>query len=199
MGLKFMITCATTLAAFVATPVLGKGAEPVQPAGNPGSWITSEDYPPDALRDDRAGTVSFMLTVGSDGLPKECKVTGTSGSAELDDTACRLIMERARFTAARDATGTTVPSVFVSRVRWVLPKTRKPPQPFSVELSFVIEKDGSVSGCTLVDAKGVPAEGMPRLTDPCMVDAYDPLLDDNGKPVARKVTLRTSAVIEPVK
>jgi hypothetical protein len=140
-----------------------------------------------------------MLKVGADGLPKDCKITGTSGSSLLDDTACKLIMERARFTAARDEAGAPVASVYLNRIRWVLPETRTPPKPFNVELSFVIEKDGSVSGCTLIDAKGVDAERLPRLTDPCTVDKYDHYLDDKGHPVDRRVILKTSASIKPVK
>jgi len=162
-------------------------------------WIGDDDYPPEALKDNIEGNVSFVLTVGPDGLPSECKVTGTSGSALLDDTACSLLIKRARFEPARDAQDQPVSATYTNRVRWVLPRTVPAPKESNVELSFVITKDGSVTDCNLVDAKGVPAETIGHLTDPCIRTEYDPYLDDLGNPVARKVTMRTSVTSEPVK
>jgi hypothetical protein len=44
-----------------------------------------------------------------------------SGSKLLDDTACRLLRERAKFKPARDVAGNPVPDLWVSRFRWELP------------------------------------------------------------------------------
>jgi protein TonB len=96
-----------------------KGA---QPRGNPGSWATSNDYPSRALREDREGTTGFRVTVGPDGRVTSCSVTSSSGSPDLDETACSLITRRARFTPATDGEGQPTTGSYSNRVRWQIPK-----------------------------------------------------------------------------
>lgn len=106
-----------------APPAEPVHAEAVSPATNPGSWVTSDDYPPRALRDEREGAVGFRLSVGVDGLPSGCEVTASSGDADLDNKTCQLLMERARFTPARDESGRKVASSYSNRIRWQIPDT----------------------------------------------------------------------------
>jgi TonB family protein len=104
-----------------APPAGATRAETVSPATNPGSWVTPDDYPARALRDEREGIVGFRLAVGIDGLPSQCDITAPSGDAELDDKTCQLLMERARFTPARDESGQKVASSYTNRIRWQIP------------------------------------------------------------------------------
>lgn len=92
-----------------------------RPRGNPAEWVTSDDYPAAALRDGQQGRTGFRLQIGSDGRVTDCAVTQSSGSADLDQTACRMLVRRAHFTPARDASGNPAASTYASNVVWKLP------------------------------------------------------------------------------
>jgi len=92
------------------------------PKGNPGNWATSNDYPSRALREEREGTTGFRVTVGADGRVTDCQITSSSGSPDLDQTACEKIRQRARFSPATDGDGNPTTGSYQNRVRWVIPK-----------------------------------------------------------------------------
>lgn len=92
------------------------------PKGNPGNWATTNDYPSRALREERAGTTGFRVTIGPDGKVTDCQVTSSSGHADLDEATCSNIRRRARFTPATDGEGQPTTGSYSSRVRWVIPK-----------------------------------------------------------------------------
>ncbi|HVR89725.1 MAG TPA: TonB family protein [Novosphingobium sp.] len=96
-----------------------KGASP---RGNPASWATDNDYPTRALREERAGTTGFRVTVGADGRVSSCTVTSSSGSPDLDEATCSNVTRRARFNAATDGEGQPVAGSYSNRIRWVIPK-----------------------------------------------------------------------------
>ncbi len=89
------------------------------PLGNPGTWVTTNDYPSRALRQERQGTTAFRLDVNIDGKPTACSVTGSSGHADLDAATCKALLRRARFRPIADGGG---PSSWSSRVRWQIPR-----------------------------------------------------------------------------
>ncbi len=103
-------------------PLKPSEASPVQPKGDPGSWITTDDYPPAALRDGKEGRTRFRLGVGADGRVTGCTVVSSSGFDELDQTACRILQRRARFAPAMNAAGQAVASSYSSSVLWRIPK-----------------------------------------------------------------------------
>jgi protein TonB len=84
--------------------------------------VTNNDYPTRALRENRAGVTGFRLTYGADGRPTGCDVTSSSGSPELDSTACSLLMRRAKFNPGQDSDGNPTGGVYASRFRWVIPE-----------------------------------------------------------------------------
>ena len=88
------------------------------PKGNPASWATTDDYPSRALREEKEGVTRFTVTVGADGRVTNCSVTGSSGTPELDDAACRAISRRARFTPATDGEGNPTTGSYSNSVRW---------------------------------------------------------------------------------
>lgn len=103
-------------------PPAPKGAtSPVQPRGNPGSWATDADYPQRALREERAGTTGFRVTVGTDGRVVDCTVTSSSGSPDLDEATCKNVTRRARFKPALQ-NGQPVQATYSNRIRWVIPE-----------------------------------------------------------------------------
>lgn len=92
---------------------------PIAPATNPGTWVTTNDYPSRALREEREGTTAFRLDVGVDGKVTACTVTASSGHGDLDAATCKALMRRARFEPITDGGG---PASWTSRVRWTIPK-----------------------------------------------------------------------------
>jgi TonB family protein len=91
------------------------------PVGSPGDWATFDDYPIEAIHANMSGQSSFLLTVGKDGKPLACSIIVSSKVTLLDDATCRAVKRRARFTPAIGADGSPVESVYINRVRWVLP------------------------------------------------------------------------------
>jgi protein TonB len=96
--------------------------KPAVPKGNPGNWATTNDYPARALREERAGTTGFRVTIGPDGRVTDCQITSSSGHADLDAATCDNVRRRARFTPATDGEGNPTTGTYSNRVRWVIPK-----------------------------------------------------------------------------
>lgn len=67
------------------------------PRGSQAGWFSDADYPSRAQREGREGTTTYKLEVGSDGRVTKCDITSSSGHADLDEAACRIISKRARF------------------------------------------------------------------------------------------------------
>jgi TonB family protein len=91
------------------------------PASNPGSWVTSNDYPASALQEEREGMTGFELSIDVEGKVTKCLVTLSSGSQDLDDATCSNLMSRARFYPAQDKKGKKIAGTWRNRVRWVVP------------------------------------------------------------------------------
>lgn len=91
------------------------------PKGSPANWATTNDYPTRALREERAGTTSFRVSVSADGRVASCSVTGSSGSPDLDEATCTNVTRRARFTPATDGEGNPTTGSYSGRIRWVIP------------------------------------------------------------------------------
>ncbi|PEQ12355.1 energy transducer TonB [Novosphingobium sp. PC22D] len=91
-----------------------------EPRNNPGDWATTNDYPSRALREERAGTTGFRVTVGTNGRVVDCVITSSSGHADLDEATCKNVSRRARFKPALE-NGQEVQSTYSNRIRWVIP------------------------------------------------------------------------------
>ncbi len=93
-----------------------------RPLTEPGRWVSESDYPGNALRRGDQGTTRFAITIDGDGRVRDCAVTRSSGSAELDAATCAKVSQRARFTPARDTRGAVVVGRYVSAIRWQIPE-----------------------------------------------------------------------------
>ena len=93
---------------------------PIPGAGRAG-WVTTDDYPPSALRDEVQGVVGIDVTVGADGRVSACSVAASSGSDVLDQATCRLYARRARFQSALDDDGKATVGHYADRIRWTIP------------------------------------------------------------------------------
>lgn len=88
------------------------------PTTYPGSWFTSADYPPEALRTTKRGNSSFLLLVSPEGKVTRCFITQSSGSPELDKRTCVVMLIRAAFKPAVDETGQPTYDTYRGRVNW---------------------------------------------------------------------------------
>lgn len=120
------------------------------PAGNPGTWVTSDDYPSVALRMGVSGNVGVRLFVDPDGKVYHCQILSSSAYDLLDNAACEILSARAEFTAGRNGKGQAVADVWTSRFVWRLPSVTPMPliEATGVYL-FTINQMGSVVGCEL--------------------------------------------------
>ena len=85
-------------------------------------WSTTDAYPPKALREGRQGTTYFTALIGTDGRAKRCTVTKSSGSADLDEAACAILMRRGRWKPATNAEGEPIEASFSSKFKWEIPR-----------------------------------------------------------------------------
>jgi len=60
------------------------------------------------------------VTVDARGRASGCTVLRSSGSAALDETTCRLVLKRFRFTPARDAGGQATPGEIDYDQEWAI-------------------------------------------------------------------------------
>jgi len=105
----------------ITEPPKTRKVEPARARANLASYVSDEDYPSSAVRNEEQGTTRFRLAVGPDGRVKDCSVTSSSGSSALDSTTCRLMKQRAKFTPARNSDGESASDTVASAIRWVLP------------------------------------------------------------------------------
>jgi TonB family protein len=104
---------AVGIAIALALPVLAQ----TQPAivGSPLRWISNDDYPSAALRQQREGRVRYRLIIDGSGRVSQCDIMASSGHEDLDAQTCRLISRRARFVKAADP---KQPRYFESLFSW---------------------------------------------------------------------------------
>ncbi|MEA3051783.1 MAG: periplasmic protein TonB [Sphingomonadales bacterium] len=125
--------------------------------------FSDEDYPAAAVRNHEQGPVAFSLSVGSDGAPTACSVTGSSGSAILDSTTCTLLMARAHFEPAHDARGRPTTDTVAGRIVWRLPDDETDPPPALVMWMLCVGGEAA----KLVPGDLPPAEVARRAFPPC--------------------------------
>lgn len=127
------------------------------PATNPGSWITSDDYPTAERRNEVEGSVGFELSIWPDGNPRSCKVVEGSGSAVLDNITCTLLMQRAKFNPYR-AGSSKEALTYRSRVSWQIPATTKYPVALSGVSATMHFANGVAKGECIEAAMGAYLE-----------------------------------------
>jgi protein TonB len=84
--------------------------------------VTSDDYPPSALREEREGVTKVTWQINEQGRIENCSVTSSSGSPDLDETACRVLTRRGRYSPAMDQSGKPMRTTQSRTIRWQIPK-----------------------------------------------------------------------------
>lgn len=137
-----------------------KGPQPLRPLANPGTWVTDDDYPAAAARQNHQGTVAFQLTIDSSGLPAGCSVVQSSGFEELDQQVCSLMVQRARFSPARDASGKAIAAPYKGRFTWRMEQNETVFRPGSNRAEFELSADNVLRNCRSGD-KVLETAGQP--------------------------------------
>jgi protein TonB len=187
------------MAAAITVQAVDAAAHPLppRPAGRPGDWASDDDYPVAALRDNAEGNVGFLLTIGPDGLPTKCEVIQSSGNADLDNTTCIVLLQRARFNPATDANGNPTNGTFRSTIRWRIPRDNPSPVPSSYveKIEYDVLADGSIANCSLTFSHHLSdAEAKRAQTLRCaMQGPFAPLTASAGKS-PKKHVVRTETV-----
>lgn len=104
-------------------------------------WGDPEIYPRRSRALEQEGPVAFELIVGTDGRPRTCKVTASSGHVELDDATCTLGMTM-RF--ARPPQDTRM----AFRVVWMLSPEAIPFEAQRMMATLEL-REGRVAACAL--------------------------------------------------
>jgi len=87
------------------------------------------NYPPAQLIAGIQGTASFEVDLAKDGKVTKCKITQTSGNAELDSQTCIQLLKTGRFKPAVDLAGRPIISTYSSKLRWSIPRPVSEPLP----------------------------------------------------------------------
>ena len=67
---------------------------------NPGPWFQKREAPADALKRGERAMTALDLTIASDGSVSKCEIAYSSKSPALDEYACALFKNNARYEAA---------------------------------------------------------------------------------------------------
>ena len=133
-------------------------AVPAAPIGNPGEWITTEDYPLEALRDQTEGVTAILFQIATDGSVGNCVIVGSSGSPLLDTAACAVFSARAKYRPSTDKDGKPIMSSAMQRIRWQLPG--QPPEGYPINpgrqaIQFDVSEMGTVENCKVTSSDAI--------------------------------------------
>ncbi|MCP3736535.1 energy transducer TonB [Sphingomonas sp. RP10(2022)] len=164
---------------------------------NPADWISQDDYPAEALRNNEQGTVRIAWSVTPAGRVHDCHVEQSSGHRSLDAAACRAITRNGLYPPTP---ANAPPRTFTRRVVWKIPEDGPAVSPgqlyvpgkpidvatthmdhFASEVAITVGYDGKVERCRVVAARPSVAGDPCLATPPGM--AMGPGFVRNGKPI----------------
>lgn len=173
-------------------------SRPARPANSPGSWVTQDDYPDQAIRAKKSGTTGFRVDVDTDGLVHSCTITFSSGSDLLDAMACQKVTERATFEPALDKKGRVANSTYSNSVRWTLPEWDiSLPWPGMTIQNYSVDKNGWVTSCRERDMSDESSKWYDCIDNIPL--SYIPYRDEQGNPVPVRVSVSTSVRVTEIK
>jgi TonB family protein len=122
------------------------------PLNDPASWVSANDYPPDARKRGDQGRVTFRLSVGADGKPLQCAIVESSGFPSLDAVTCKLLLKRARFYRPTNAAGAVSTGIYEKTINWALASPSllaRPHATYTVRIN--VDDKGMVQSCEVID------------------------------------------------
>lgn len=173
------------------------------PAGNPGRWITTLDYPQLSLLFVEEGVVNARLDLTDSGRVSACTIVRSSGFARLDEMTCKLMSRRARFNAALGPDGQPTAGRYTQAVRWKMvddqpvrasslgwkrpAEAKQGNERGTVSFELEIDETGNVTTCSVRESSGYQSlddETCRRLRE---MKAPSPYQNERGSFVSRKV------------
>lgn len=162
-------------------------------------------YPLEAVTQGKQGSVSVKVTIDTEGRARECAVTDSSGYRVLDESACEVMRESARFEAATDAQGRKVESTLILEIRYALPDDdHQPATPLNMGVWYArvqayppsldsgasgmvvvfmgIDENGRVSGCSILESSGYPTLDEEVCRAVKQYARFNPAIDADGNP-----------------
>ncbi|MEO5773696.1 MAG: energy transducer TonB [Sphingomicrobium sp.] len=101
-------------------PPVTAGSSSAPPRGKILGPFSDSDYPEAAIENEEEGSVTVRVNVDRGGTVTRCNVIESSGHPLLDQTTCKIVRDRARFTPARDENGDPIEGSLTQRVVWRL-------------------------------------------------------------------------------
>lgn len=200
----FLAVVATTSASGASRPQ--EAITKPEPLEDPGRWFSPDDYPLAASLDGLEGKTTFKLGVGPDGRGTSCTVTISSGLESLDETACTILRQRARFKPALDRRNVPVVGSYGGRIDWRLPETnaaRIAEFPKRLHISYDVDESGAIENCSVKENVGNATfiAKLGKTLDPCDVmirsKRLNPVIDADGNAVAAHVETIQETRITP--
>jgi len=159
----------------VATPVASHNPPPgfVPPKPTPANVSKPEDYPPGGLALGEQGDTVLNIVIHDDGTVSEAQVAKSSGFADLDNAAVKIVQERFRYTPATQD-GKPVAAQWTVKVSWRLQDAAiayvmdMPPAYYPQE-SVAAKEEGvtgifiAIKGHTITLIVPLQSSGSPRL------------------------------------
>ena len=102
---------------------------PVQARATPAAYLKPGDIPAGALPKQGEVMSRFVLDVGKEGRATGCTIVEPSGSAALDSIICRVMRERATFTAATSSNSFQTDSRIEQEIVWTPAGAKNIPSP----------------------------------------------------------------------
>jgi len=117
---KALQTCNTDLRAHWNADEAGRTRIGTQakPLMSPVKFVTSEDYPAQAIRESKGGRTRVSLLIDEQGAAKDCVVEEHSGIATIDAQTCIMILKRGKFAPAQDGSGKPIKSHLSYSFNW---------------------------------------------------------------------------------
>ncbi len=182
-----------------APPPPGDYARPASPTDWDAISPQQVDYPNASWLAEEEGLVRYSVDVDAQGNPSDCVVTESSGFPALDAKTCEIVIERGAFDPALDEDGNAIESTFTEVHNW---RKREPEFPGSVtvRVQFTLDETGATTDCEVIEASGMMSESMKRSfeREPCPGNRSNraPYRDENGVPVAKRVTIGFEITVE---
>jgi len=160
------------------------------------------DYPAEAWLAGDEGVVKYQIAVDAEGKATKCSISASSGVPALDMVTCTVLMARAQFEPRINEEGEAIAGVYEGRHRW---RKREPEitGSFRFVANFVIDEQGVASQCEVEALEGTLPRGMAKSIEknPCPFGSRSsriPFRDENGVPIAKRVSVEFAAQVSDV-
>lgn len=110
--------CIAQLRVFYKVSEAEIGALASEPEVVSAGIFTLADIPRDALKSGQLGTVGVLIWVETNGHVSKCDIIESNAPPSLEQKTCKIMLDRARFTPAKNAARNAVRAPIFARIPW---------------------------------------------------------------------------------